>query len=255
MKQRLKPDGYRTYAEVYDEVMGDRSATIRLLESLIDQYLPGAKHLLELACGTGGIMEGLQERFQVTGLDNSAAMLRVAKSKLPHAQFIMASMADFKLAETFDVIYCVHNSLNHLHKKEDWQKTFQNIYHQLKPGGIFIFDLNTPDRMDRLASLPPGVTVAKDTLAVYRVEKSPTQAHRYIWDVKIITTYTTRPRLHHRPMRILARTVEDIMQEIGSGWVLENHTVLTSPDEDNNGRVFCTLRKFPLETSSTSQTA
>lgn len=245
MKHWFRADDYRTYAGVYDEVTGNRAATVQLLQNLIDQYRPGAKQLLELACGTGSIMEGLQGHFKVSGLDNSASMLRIAQAKLPGARLVMASMADFKLPETFDVIYCVHNSLNHLYKKEDWQKTFQNVYNHLKPGGIFIFDLNTSERMDRLATLPPGIKEIKDTLAVYHVVKNQAQPGRYIWDVKIITSYTGKPRLHHRPLRILARSVEDVMKDAGPRWTLENHTALSSPDETDNGRVYCTLRKLP----------
>jgi ubiquinone/menaquinone biosynthesis C-methylase UbiE len=77
---------YRMFSRFYDLVMGDRSQVATYLCSLIKRYKPDAKSILEIACGTGGILGFLSESYEVAGLDRSRAMLSIARQKLPWNQ-------------------------------------------------------------------------------------------------------------------------------------------------------------------------
>ena len=74
---------YERWAPFYDATRGDQAAPVAYVQSLIEKHHPSAKTLLELGCGTGAVLERLQARYRVTGVDLSPQMLRVARRKLP----------------------------------------------------------------------------------------------------------------------------------------------------------------------------
>jgi SAM-dependent methyltransferase len=189
---------YAEYAQVYDQLKGDRSESIALIKKLIKKYQPHAKEVLELACGTGSLMEGLQATYHMTGLDVSPAMLQRAKQKMPHVPMYLADMTDFHLGQKFDVIFCVHNSVNHLPSFVDWKEMFACVSQQLKRGGIFIFDINTRAHMDVLTRYGIGVHGAGEHYVLTKVSKHPENDTRYIWEVRIFArkdpySFTYRP--------------------------------------------------------------
>ena len=73
---------YAVFAPFYDAVMGDRATEADHLRGLIEKYHPTARTLLELACGTGAVLEQLQPSYDVAGVDLSPAMLDLARAKL-----------------------------------------------------------------------------------------------------------------------------------------------------------------------------
>lgn len=148
---------YREFFRFYDLVMGDRSQVATYLCSLIEHYKPDAKSILELACGTGGILGFLSASYEVTGLDLSREMLSLARQKLPHVRFHRQDMRHFRLADRFDAIICIFDSINHLVKFADWQKVFRRAAIHLGKDGLFIFDLNTLGKLRRLSEGPAWV--------------------------------------------------------------------------------------------------
>src|SRR6266480_3335635 len=74
---------YDLLARHYDAVTGDSSTETAFIDSLIRQCNGQAVTLLEVACGTGGIIAPLAGRYKVSGLDISPGMLAVARAKLP----------------------------------------------------------------------------------------------------------------------------------------------------------------------------
>ena len=52
-------------------------------------------------------------------------------------------MSDFQFNNSFDLITCNYDAINHLTLFEDWQKMFNKVYDHLKVGGFFTFDFNT----------------------------------------------------------------------------------------------------------------
>lgn len=106
---------------------------------------PGA-YVLELACGTGGLSIGLARAgYLVTALEQSQPMLAVAHAK-PGAENVrwgVGDMTAFALDSLMDVVLCHDDSLNHLLLESDLKKTFFTVYAALKPGGRFVFDVNT----------------------------------------------------------------------------------------------------------------
>src|SRR5438445_2218028 len=113
---------YERFGEFYD-VMGDRRAAAEQVMELIRSAKPDAKNVLELGCGTGSILEHLQDAYEVSGLDISGKMLSVARKKVPRSKLFQQDMVDFRIDGRFDVIFCVFDSINHVRRFSDWKKS------------------------------------------------------------------------------------------------------------------------------------
>ena len=153
---------YDVIAQFYDSVVSDPTKKASWLAQLIQKYRPMAKNVLELACGTGSILEVLAKDYQVVGLDNSVEMLNVARKRLPSTEFFQADMADFSLGQKFDVIPCIYDSINHLVHFSEWQSMFARAAEHLHPGGLLIFDMNTVEFLNRLNTSDPSVSEFSD---------------------------------------------------------------------------------------------
>src|SRR5262245_56612258 len=111
--------------------MGSRADSAGYIHSLIRRHKPDAKTLLELACGTGAVVERLSEYYQIAGLDISIEMLSVARKKIPGAPLVQADMVTFELGQKFDVIICVFDSINHILNFADWGRVFRHVARHL----------------------------------------------------------------------------------------------------------------------------
>lgn len=148
---------YARLDRFYDAAMGDRTEMASYIHHLIRRHKPKARTLLELACGTGAILKILAKSYDVVGLDLSPQMLLFARKKLPHVRFYRKNMARFDLATKFDVIICVFDSINHVLKFADWQRIFRNAARHLEKDGLFLFDINTEAKLERLINAPTWV--------------------------------------------------------------------------------------------------
>lgn len=91
--------------------------------------------VLDLACGTGRFLE-----FATAGLDLSAGMIEVAKTKYPDKALIQASASQIPFdAETFDAIFSLHFFM-HL-SQDKIQTIVTECYRVLRPNGVLIFDI------------------------------------------------------------------------------------------------------------------
>ncbi len=145
-------DGYAAFAQFYDAVQGDRAEHAAYLRLLIEKHHPEAKRVLELACGTGSILKQLQPDYELVGVDRSGEMLEIAAQKVPQVRLVQADMTMLSLGETFDVVLCVYDSINHLLRFDEWEAVFDRSREHLGKRGIFIFDINTERRLASLAA-------------------------------------------------------------------------------------------------------
>lgn len=153
---------YDVIAQFYDTVVVDPTKKAQWLKQLIQEHRPTAESVLELACGTGSILEVLTKDYRVAGLDNSEGMLQIARKKLPDTEFFQADMANFSIGQKFDVVLCIYDSINHLIRFSEWQSMFQRVTEHLKPGGLYIFDMNTVEFLNKLNTSEPSVSHFSD---------------------------------------------------------------------------------------------
>src|SRR6266496_2433642 len=151
-------NNYDVIARFYDAFVDDPGKKAKWLKRLIQKHHPSAKSVLELACGSGSILKHLSKDYQVTGLDNSAGMLAIAREKLPQTTFIEADMTDFNINTKFDAVICVYDSINHLLGFSQWKSMFATAAKHLNPSGLFIFDMNTIEFLHKLNRSEPSVS-------------------------------------------------------------------------------------------------
>ncbi len=146
---------YEVFARFYDETQGDRADHARYLRGLIELHHPRAETILELACGTGSVLKQLSPRYEVTGVDASEEMLRIAAEKLPGTPLVHSDMTRVSLAERFDVVLCVYDSINHLLDFAQWEAVFDRAREHLERRGVFIVDMNTETKLVRFGDQQP----------------------------------------------------------------------------------------------------
>lgn len=136
---------YDGFARIYDEHWGRHEggkAVPRLKELFLDKLPPGAR-ILDLCCGSGQLMQGLiEEGYEVTGIDGSAELLKIARVNAPQAESVLADARDFRLPATYDAVVSISDSLNHVMTLVELKRVFGNTHVVLKRGGILHFDLN-----------------------------------------------------------------------------------------------------------------
>ena len=148
---------YGRFAYVYDFLMSDvpYDNWINLFISKKEQYNITGSKVLDVACGTGEFSVRLAEKgYSVTGVDLSDEMLAIAKVKADQSgvviPFYQQNMVELDMGEQFDSIVIFCDSLNYLHTESDVQSTFQQVYEQLKPGGLFMFDVHSVFKIEHV---------------------------------------------------------------------------------------------------------
>ncbi len=124
------------------------------------------KKILDLACGTGHhSIFFAKSGYEVTGVDKSREMIRIARKnseKVLGVKFLRADFLDVypRIKQRFDAVICLGNSLPHLLSKKALRKTLNDIYRLLNPNGIFIFQNRNYDKIlqKRIRFMPPNIT-------------------------------------------------------------------------------------------------
>lgn len=149
---------YEALAASYDGLMADASYCRRaaFLDRLLQKSAIPVHSVLDLACGTGTISCLLaQQGYQVIATDGSEEMLTQAMGKAMALGegmplFLQQDMTRLLLAEPVDAAVSTLDSLNYLTREKDVRETFHRVWRWLRPGGQFIFDVNTPYKLQRM---------------------------------------------------------------------------------------------------------
>jgi len=161
---------YDPFAWFYANYWGEEfhREAMPVLDRLLLPLLPRRAEILDLCCGDGRIAQSLAKRgYRVTGIDGSERMLTYARQRLPKAELYLKDARRFKLPPRFDAVISTFDSLNHVMEPDDLKKVFQNVFACLKPGGLFVFDLNREEAYMDLWSRTSTV-VDKRAVAVAR---------------------------------------------------------------------------------------
>ncbi len=117
--------------------------------------LPG-NIVLDLACGTGSLTRELALRgYEMIGVDRSPEMLSEAAKKnrdIAGIQpiFLCQSMERLDLYGTIDACVCCLDSINYVTNPSQLKRAFDRVHLFLMPGGLFLFDVNTPEKLEGL---------------------------------------------------------------------------------------------------------
>ena len=147
-------DAYKALAESYDRLTNDvdYAATVDFYEQILARERLRPRTCVDLACGTGSVTEILARKgYEVTGVDMSEEMLTVAASKVMDLErlpmFSCQRLEQLRLPRAVDMAVCALDSLDYILDPADCAEAIRRAYKVLNPGGIFIFDVNTPEKL------------------------------------------------------------------------------------------------------------
>lgn len=139
---------YRRLAPYYDRftVEHDYERWTTSLEPLARRHGLAGKRLLDVACGTGKSFEPFVRRgYAVTACDLSPEMTAQAAVRAGGAAEVhVADMRALACLGSFDLVTCLGDSLNYLTGAPgDLAAAFASAARNLRPGGLYLFDVNT----------------------------------------------------------------------------------------------------------------
>lgn len=148
---------YTGIAKVYDQLNHDvdYEKWVDYVLSLFDKFGCKPRLILELACGTGSFaIKMSQKGYEMICVDISEEMLLVAREKAETAAqnilFLQQDMTSFELYGTVGAIVCLLDSVNHLRSAEEVKRMIRLCHNYLDNGGLLIFDVNTPYKLERV---------------------------------------------------------------------------------------------------------
>ncbi|GII90692.1 class I SAM-dependent DNA methyltransferase [Sinosporangium siamense] len=132
-------------ADVYDAIYKGRGkdyeAEASEVRSLILKRHPGARSLLDVACGTGSHLRFFAGDFDhVEGLELSADMLKVAGERMPGVPLHQGDMRDFELGRTFDAVTCMFSSIAYMSSDEELRSALTRMAAHVVPGGVVLIE-------------------------------------------------------------------------------------------------------------------
>lgn len=167
-------NAYGALAASYDGLMTDGSYRRRaaFLDRRLQKSGVPVGTVLDLACGTGTIACLLAKRgYTVIASDGSEEMLTQAAAKAAELErpplFLHQAMPRLRLAQPVDAVVSTLDSLNYLTRERDLRETFRRVRRWLKPGGLFLFDVNTPCKLHRMDG-QLYMDETEDSLCVWR---------------------------------------------------------------------------------------
>ena len=118
-------------------------------ETILGQRLRRIGSACDLACGNGATAIELARRgLAVHAVDNSPVFLRAARANAQRAgvrvRVQRADMRAFRLPEAVDLLLCEFAALNNLDRRADLPRVLRCAARAVRPGGILLFDVNTP---------------------------------------------------------------------------------------------------------------
>ena len=135
-------------SELYDAIyhFKNYARECEILRAVIAVAAPGARTILDVACGTGEHDKFLKEHYAVDGVDLNESYLRAARVKNPAGSYTRADMTDFDLAATYDAVTCLFSAIGYVRTAGRLQRAIACMARHLNPGGVLIVEpWLTPD--------------------------------------------------------------------------------------------------------------
>ncbi|MGD8450970.1 MAG: class I SAM-dependent methyltransferase [Phycisphaerae bacterium] len=137
---------------------------------------------LELGCGTGRLLRGLEAHMSdLAGIDLSAEMVAYARQRTS-ATLAVGNMSALALGRRFDLVYTSANTLRCVTAPTAIEGLWRGIAEHLTPGGLFVADLEVGfDAEAEKVGRPVSWTLSRDETSVrvtWTVLAGPTPAER-----------------------------------------------------------------------------
>lgn len=168
---------YEALAASYDSLTQDipYKEMLAYMETLLHRHEVYPETVLDLACGTGSMSVLLAEAgYRVLAADQSEDMLAMAWEKASTLEenqpyFVCQPMERLRLPYPVDWVCCCLDSLNYVTDPQKVREALSRVYQSLTPGGVLIFDINSPEKLTGLDG-QVFLDENEDTYCVWRAE-------------------------------------------------------------------------------------
>ena len=194
-------DAYTSFAQVYDLFMDNvpYDQWCRYITELLREYGIQDGLVLELGCGTGVLTRKLAAKgYDMIGVDYSEDMLEIAMDHRQEGEdilYLLQDMREFELYGTVRAAVSICDSMNYIVEYQDLVQVMKLVNNYLDPGGIFIFDLNTPYKYEEI--------LGENTFAENRPEGS------FIWE----NYYDGETRINEYDLTLFVREKEGLYRK------------------------------------------
>lgn len=253
-------NSYGFLAGCYDELTTDvgYSAWADYIQAHFQRRgLPG-NTVLDLACGTGSLTRELAQRgYEMIGVDLSPEMLAEAAEKNQDVDgippiFLCQSMDKLDLYGTIDACVCCLDSVNYVTDPKKLQKAFERVYLFLMPGGVFLFDINTPEKLRGLDG-QVFLDETEDAYCVWRAEYSKrSRICSYFMDIFRLDEETglwERGEELHRERAYEPQELVEYLTQAGFQDIRQYGNLKMRAPKSGEDRIFFTARKNPKLTT------
>ena len=163
-------------ANLYDLIYSgfkDYEAEVAQIAATVKSKHPGARSVLDVACGTGEHARVLGERhgYIVDGLDIEPEFVRLAQQKSPRGRFWQADMRAFDAEKRYDVILCLFSSIAYVKTLDGVRQTLSNFATHITEDGLIVVEPWYPPEAWKPGSLYM-TTVETEDLKVCRMSHS-----------------------------------------------------------------------------------
>ena len=242
---------YEKLAEIYDYLVAgvDYEDWLDYIEKILDRYGYRAVRVADLACGTGNTVLPFARRgYEAAGVDIAPAMLALARQKAEreglNADFLEQDMRELTLPGPVDLFTCYHDGLNYITDPADLKLVLGKVYHYLKPGGLFIFDLVVVNKLKDAG----GDTTFFDEKDLSLVWDSCYDKEQEIWEITL-TGFVRKGDLYekftevHREKHYAREEIEPLLAAVGFELLDVLHSFSLEPPNPSTRRVFYVARK------------
>ncbi len=166
---------YEDFASVYDCLMDvSYEAFADGYERIFKEYGKTPEMLVDLGCGSGTLTTLMAKRgYEMIGVDASAEMLMLAREKAEDEGvsilYLQQDMSSFELYGTVDGAYSSLDSVNYL-KKDEVDALFHWVNNYLMDDALFIFDINTPYKLQTVLGNHTFALEAEDVFCAWENE-------------------------------------------------------------------------------------
>ncbi len=179
---------YNYFAKYYDKIMGNRQNYINFIDYIIKNNNITPKNILDLACWTWKILSLLDVKYNKYWIDYSENMIEIARKNVKKGTFFKQDIKNIQINNLkFDLITCFFDSINHLLDFSDWEKVFNSSYNLLNKNWIFLFDINTKYKLDKISNYKPIMYEIDNDIIFFTTEYIWNEVVR--WNIKIFNNF------------------------------------------------------------------
>lgn len=244
---------YEYLAQCYDQFTED--VNYQRWADYVEKHFARSKlpirTVLDLACGTGSLTMLLAQRgYEMIGADLSEEMLAQAAEKCrgigdPEPIFLHQAMEELDLYGTIDACVCCLDSVNYVTRPRKLARAFQRVHTFLMPGGLFLFDINTPDKLRGLDG-QIFLDENEDSYCVWRADYSPRRRIcTYGMDIFQLEESGLWSRWEevHEEFAYEPAELEDLLRQAGFRQIKQYGELRMNAPKPGESRIFFAARK------------